>query len=171
MSLETWNWILVIAFASVVALFVWYLNVNKRKAESIDTQKNSTNETRQLQLQAYERLTLFTERIKLDNLITRLYQQNFSARDMQQLLLQSIKQEFEHNISQQIYINNTVWQAIEKMKDQNIFVVNQLADALPQNATAMDLNKSIIQFTLNNADTTMNKLVLNAIQFEAKKLL
>lgn len=171
MSLETINWILTIAFAVVVALFVWYLTINKRKAENIDSTKINSSETKQLQLQAYERLTIFTDRMKLDNLITRLYQPNFSAREMQQLLLQNIKQEFEYNISQQIYINNTVWQAIEKMKEQNVFIINQIADTLPQNATAMDLNKSIVQYSLNNPDATMNKLVLNAIQFEAKKFL
>src|SRR5688500_14706879 len=57
----------------------------------------------QLQLQAYERLILLTERIALPNLISRLKHDGFTARDMQGLLTESIRQEFEHNITQQIY--------------------------------------------------------------------
>ena len=169
-KLETINWILTIAFAVVVATFAWYLLKNKRKVE---TTENSTGskETHQLQLQAYERLALLVERSKLEGLINRVHQNNYSAKDMQQALLQTLRQEFEHNITQQIYVTTGIWTAVEKMKDQNMYIINQLAAVLPPEASATDLNKSILEFTINNPDTTMNKLILDAIQFEAKKLL
>ena len=172
-KLETINWILTIAFAATVALFAWYLLKNKYKAEKEEAlgENTGTKETRQLQLTAYERITLLAERTKLEGLISRLYQHGYSARDMQQVLIQSIRQEYDHNITQQIYVSAGIWNAVEKMKDQNMYIVSQLAVTLPQEANAMDLNKSILQFTMNNPDATMNKLLLEAIQFEAKKLL
>lgn len=170
MDLETINWILVVAFAGTVALFAWYLLKNKNEVAALEA-STGTKETKQLQLQAYERLALLTERIKLDGLINRLYDSSYTARDMHQVLLQTIRQEFEHNITQQIYVSAGVWSAVEKMKDQNMYIVSQLALVLPPEANAMDLNKAILQFSLSNPDATMNKLVLEAIQFEAKKLL
>lgn len=172
-KLETINWILTIAFAVVVAVFAWYLLKAKDKSEKLGASgaNNGTKETRQLQLGAYERLALLAERTKLETLISNLYQNGYTARDMQQVVINTIRQEYAHNITQQIYVSPGVWGAIEKMKDQNMFIVNQLAATLPQEANAMDLNKAILQFTMANPTATMNKLVLEAIQFEAKKLL
>src|SRR4051812_47974463 len=62
---------------------------------------NDTFVTRPLRLQAYERLVLLCERIALPNLISRVSQPGFSAREMQMLLIESIKQEYEYNASQQ----------------------------------------------------------------------
>ena len=57
------------------------------------------------------------------------------------------------------------------MKDQNLYIINQLASMLPASANAMDLNKRILDLTISNPQATMNDLVLEALQFEAKKLL
>lgn len=125
----------------------------------------------QVQLAAYERLTLFAERSKLNNLITRLYQPQFSAREMQQAIVATIKEEFEYNISQQLYVSPEVWDAVTKLKEQNIYITNQIAATLPRNASALDLNKHLIDFSLNNPKATMNQVVLEALHFEAQKLI
>jgi hypothetical protein len=57
------------------------------------------------------------------------------------------------------------------MKDQNAYIINQLAALAPGNATALDLNKKILDFNMGNPDATMNKLVLDALQFEVKNLI
>ncbi len=172
-KLEAINWGLSIALIVLGGLFAWYIIKNKdtglRPETNLETQ--GTKETRQLQLGAYERLALLSERLKLENLVNSLYQNGYSAKDMQQVMIQSMRQEYAHNITQQIYVSASIWSAIEKMKDQNIFIVSQLANTIPQNAAAMDLNKTIIAFLMANPDATMNKLVNEAIQFEAKKLL
>ncbi len=172
-KLEAINWGLSIALIVLGGLFVWYIIKNKDTGIHQEAKPESvgTKETRQLQLSAYERLALLSERFKLENLISSLYQNGFSAREMQQAMIQTIRQEYAHNITQQIYVSAAIWSAIEKMKDQNIFIVSQLASTLTAEATAMDLNKAILEFTMANPEVTMNKLVLEAVQFEAKKLL
>lgn len=166
-----WNTIfmtvLVCLFASALGFYLW----NYRSAQKEANESNLPKAPNPLQLQAYERLALFTERIKLENLITRLYQQDMSARHMQQVIQGTINQEFEHNITQQLYVAPEIWEAISKLKNQNLYIVNQLASMLPANATAMDLNKRIVDLTLNNPNSTMNTIVLEAISYEAKKLL
>ena len=76
-------------------------------------QRQSTSErdpqTRALQLQAYERLVILCERISLPNLISRTSMPSFSAKDMQVILSENIKQEFEYNASQQIYVSELAW--------------------------------------------------------------
>jgi hypothetical protein len=172
-KLEAINWGLSIALIVLGGLFVWYIIKNKDTGLRQETTPESTGtkETRQLQLGAYERLALLSERLKLENLISSLYQSSYTAKDMQQVMIQNMRQEYAHNITQQIYVSATIWSAVEKMKEQNIFIVSQLANTLPPEASAMDLNKTILEFLMTNPDATMNKLVTEAVQFEAKKLL
>jgi hypothetical protein len=133
--------------------------------------KGNESETLKLRLQAYERVTLLAERISLQNLISRINNAGLTCRQMQISLIDSIKQEFEYNLSQQIYISPEVWRAVNNLKEQNIYVVNQLASALPAHATAMDLNKHIIDYLINNPNASLHNVVLEAINFEAKKLM
>lgn len=157
---------LIALFVAALGFYLWNYRLAKQ-----DALHKTPKDKNPLQLQAYERLTLFTERIKLENLISRLYVNGMSARDMQGALQLTIKDEFDHNITQQIYVNPDIWTAVSKMKDQNLYIINQLAAMLPANANAMDLNKRILDLVMSNPQSTMNNLVLEALQFEAKKLL
>ncbi|MHB1922730.1 MAG: DUF7935 family protein, partial [Chitinophagaceae bacterium] len=79
-----------------------------------------------LQLQAYERLVLLMERISPQQLIQRLYQPELTAEEMKFLLLKAIQSEFDHNLSQQIYVSETAWDAISNAKEQEIHFLHQL---------------------------------------------
>ncbi|MBW8684886.1 DUF7935 family protein [Chitinophaga rhizophila] len=122
-----------------------------------------------LQLQAYERLVLLVERINLQNLISRIFQPGLSAVDMHVGLVQTIKAEFEHNIAQQIYVSPTAWEAVKTLKEQSITLVNQVASQLPPDATAMDLNKQILEIFLQ-AETSPSELTSQILNAEAKRL-
>lgn len=93
-----------------------------------------------------------------------------SKTDMQQILTGNIKQEFEYNLSQQIYVSNVAWEAVKNLKEQNIMVVNQVASFLPAEATGLDLNKAILD-VLNQSETNLSALVQDAVSYEAKKVL
>ena len=125
-------------FAVLLSMLTFYLLYSKQ-----DTKKNADPafNTRPLQLQAYERLVMLTERIALPNLVSRANQPGLTAREMQLLLLESIKQEFEYNSSQQIYVSPVAWQAVNNLKDQNMLIINQVAQTLPADATGMILEK------------------------------
>jgi len=125
----------------------------------------------QLQLQAYERLILLTERIALPNLISRLKYDGFTAREMQALLTESIRQEFDHNITQQIYVSPEAWDAVRNLKEQNIFIVNQVSSFLPPQATALDLNKHLLEMIAQNPKASLHGVVAEVLSFEAKKVM
>jgi hypothetical protein len=88
---------------------------------------------------------------------------------MQIGLIQTIKAEFDHNVAQQIYVSPTAWEAVKTLKEQTITIINQVASQLPENATAMDLNKQILEVFLQaeNSPSELTSQILNA---EAKKL-
>ena len=123
-----------------------------------------------LQLQAYERLTLLADRITLKNLVARMHSTDLTAAELQAGVVETIRNEYEHNITQQIYINPEVWKAVTKMKEQNIFIINQLAAALPPQANAWELSNLILEYSSKN-NAELNAIVLDAIQYEVKKLL
>jgi hypothetical protein len=127
--------------------------------------------SRQMQLQAYERLILLTDRIALPNLVARVNTPGLTARDMQSLLTQSIRQEFEHNITQQIYVSAEAWGVIRDYKEQNLLIVNQVASFLPEEATGTDLNRALLDLLVQNPKASLQNVVSEALSYEAKKLM
>ncbi len=123
-----------------------------------------------LRLQAYERLVLLTERIALPNLISRLHQPGISAHGMKIILTENIKQEFEHNSTQQLYVSQEGWDAVRNLKEQNIMVVNQVSGTMPTDASGADLNKKILEVTMSQPGS-LHELVLQVLNNEAKKLM
>ena len=156
------------AVALIISLITFFLLSNKRSQKKSG---QSEFNTRPLQLQAYERLVVLTERIALPNLIARVNQPELPARQMQLLLLESIKQEFEYNSSQQIYVSPMAWQAVNNLKNQNMLIINQVAQTLPADARAIDLNKRILEIIIAQDKNALHNIVLEALNFEARKLM
>jgi hypothetical protein len=88
---------------------------------------------------------------------------------MQALLTESIRQEFDHNVTQQIYVSQEAWDAIRNLKEQNIFIVNQVASFLPPQATSLDLNKHLLEMIAQNPKASLHGVVADVLSFEAKK--
>jgi len=155
-------------FAVLLSMLTFYLLYSKQ-----DTKKNADPgfNTRQLQLQAYERLVILTERVSLPNIVSRANQPGITAREMQLLMLESIKQEFEYNSSQQIYVSPLAWQAVNNLKEQNMLIINQIAQTLPADARGLDLGKRIMEVIIAQDKKALHIIVLEALNFEARKLM
>ncbi|MEO6915823.1 MAG: hypothetical protein ABI151_09385 [Chitinophagaceae bacterium] len=151
-----------------IYLFTYFSEKSALKAEAVARPGKASLP---LQLQAYERLVLLAERISLPNLVSRINQPELTARQMQQLLTMSIRQEFEHNITQQIYVSRESWEAVTNLKEQNLLIINQVASFLPDTATGGELNKSLMELLMQNPDASLHKIVSEALQFEAKRLM
>ncbi len=90
---------------------------------------------------------------------------------MQVLLTHNIREEFEYNITQQIYVSPEAWSAVKNLKEQNMLVVNQLASALPPHATGLDLNKLLLEYLMIDKKGQLHEVVSEVLSYEAKKLL
>ena len=173
--------IIAIVFGVLVAGILVFLLIKQRKEMKALESAQPTQATpppaadgisaRQLQLQAYERLILLTDRIALPNLIARVNTPGLSARDMQSLLIHSIRQEFEHNITQQIYVSSEAWGVVRDYKEQNQLIVNQVASFLPEEASGADLLRALLDLLVQNPKASLQNVVSEALSFEAKKVM
>lgn len=158
--------IIVLYFVIIGLLFIEFRGMKELIKERLEL----NNEGFKLKMQALERLTLFCERAGLKNMIGRVESMQMSAASLQATLVGMIKSEYEYNISQQIYVSPEVWNAVTRLKDQNVYIINQLASTLPFEAIAMDLGKRILEYSMSN-NAELNVVVLDALQYEAKKVL
>jgi len=169
--MTTFETIVIVLLAATFLIVIWLITEFSAMKAAIRERTGINNETIKLRLQAYERLTLLTERIALHNLISRFSNATLTAREMKNTIIDAIKAEFDYNISQQIYVSPDAWRAVSNLKEQNIYVVNQIAANLPIQATGLDLSKHIVDYLMNNQKGSLNSVVAEVLNFEAKKVM
>ena len=157
--------IIISVVALLIALFALFGTRDKSEPAAIDPS------TKPLKLQAYERLVILCERIALPNLISRVSHPNLSAIEMQYMLMDNIKQEFEYNASQQIYVSQTAWEAVRNLRDQSLLIINTIAKTLSPDANAKDLNRGILEALMNQENAALHTLTLTTLNDEAKKIM
>lgn len=101
-----------------------------------------------IKLQAYERLVLFLERITPDSLIIRSNQANMTAAGLHQALLMAIRSEYEHNMSQQLYVSPQAWEVVKNARGGVIKLINTSFDAVKSDEPSLSLSKHILERTL-----------------------
>ncbi len=146
--------------ASIV-LYAVYLIVRsfiQREIElkKLDVRGRSIETILPTRLQAYERMILFLERISPQNLLIRLNNPGFSARDFQKILLDEVRNEYNHNVSQQVYMSEEVWSQIKNAKEDLIIMINESATGMPPEATSIDLAKKVFQMTMDKKVDLIN---------------
>jgi hypothetical protein len=160
--------LLTIVIGIMIAGFAGYLFYLQRKNQRDEQQSKRASVS--LQLQAYERLTLLTDRIALPNLISRLGNPDISASEMQYLLIKNIKDEFDYNISQQIYVSPEIWNAIRNLKENNLLIINRVGLSVASMASAATLNRAILEYLMQDQKANLHEVVSDALSYEAKKL-
>jgi hypothetical protein len=141
--------------ASVV-LYAAYLLVRTFTQKEIDLKRlevrsRSIETVLPNRLQAYERMTLFLERISPQNLLIRLNIGGMPAREFHQLILDEIRNEYNHNVSQQVYISEEVWDLIKNAKEDLIVSINDAATEMNGESSSLDLSKKIFEKAINKS--------------------
>lgn len=139
--------------ASVV-LYAAFLLVRSFTQRDIDIKKleirgKSIETVLPNRLHAYERMTLFLERMSPHNLLVRLNTGGIAAKEFQQMLLNEVRNEYNHNVSQQVYISEEVWDLIRNAKEDLIVSINDAASEVGEGASSLDLSKKIFEKTMN----------------------
>ena len=163
------------ALAGLIVFFVAWAFVKayldqRFNFRMIELKKESLKLTLPLRLQAYERTTLFLERISPPNMLIRLHVPGMSAREMQQVIIADIRAEYQHNISQQLYVSATTWNVVKKIKDDTVTIVNSATGALPDHATAADLSKSILVHLAGLESENPYEVALNIVKKDVQAL-
>ncbi|MDB5143159.1 MAG: hypothetical protein JWQ66_1872 [Mucilaginibacter sp.] len=138
---------LVLAGVGVVYVAFYLLKPYLDKSEHLqlmELKKTISSQTLPLRLQAYERIVLFVERVNPANMLIRLSGTGASAAELHAVVVSEIRNEFQHNISQQIYVSDRAWTLVKRVKDDTLSVVTNAVKALPVDATGLDLSKTIL---------------------------
>jgi hypothetical protein len=141
--------------ASVV-LYAAYLVVRSFIQKDVDMRKleirgKAIETVLPSRLHAYERMTLFLERMSPQNLLVRLNIGSMPAKDFHQVLLAEVRNEYNHNVSQQVYISEEVWDLIKNAKEDLIVNINDAASEMSEGSTSLDLSKKIFEKTMGKA--------------------
>jgi hypothetical protein len=144
-----------IVFATAYYLLKQYLN-HQTVLKSMEIKSKDDNTLTAVKLQAYERLTLFLERIMPYNLYLRLNNSELNAKTLQNAMLIALQQEYEHNLTQQVYISNNLWKIIKLAKDQTVDIISQCGDHV--------YNTEGTDALMNQINKVMNELKINPIE-------
>lgn len=137
--------IIAAALYFIARLVIFSLLKNEEKNRETMKRKEAEMTLFPLRLQASERLILLLERISPAFAINRAIEAGMTAHELQLILLKSIREEFEHNVAQQLYISPYCWGLIRNAKEEVTRAVNLAASEMEMNATAADLATSIIE--------------------------
>jgi len=110
-----------------------------------DVSKEERSTLLQLRLQANERLIVFIDRINPANLFLRLHQPGITSRELQSLILNEVRSEYQHNVSQQLYLSSANWIVLSKLKEDTLAMINNAVAALPAESTGVDLSKMVLE--------------------------
>jgi len=158
-----------IVLALSIAGMAAYLIYLQRRLVAQEKQRNQSGNA--LVLQAYERLLLLTDRIALPNLINRNPANAISATELQLMYSKIIREEFDFNVTQQMYISPASWKAVKNLKEKNLQIINQIGQQLPSDSSGLDLQKAIMQYLVANPAAALHELVSEALSYEVKQLL
>ena len=154
------DWIaLLVGFAIVAGAVFIYLTTLRRSQEAAAAQAARRAVSYPLQLQAAERMVLFLERIKPNNLLTRLGTDHSGVIELQELILREIRTELDHNAAQQLYLGKAVW---DKITTAATTTSAALVHAVAQRSDLPDA-RAIVVSILKNEDETVTRLIREAL--------
>ena len=120
-----------------------------------------------LQLKAYERLTIMLERITPSNLVMRINKGNMNGGQLQLELLKAIREEFEHNISMQVYVSDGAWEMTRVAKEETLQLIKIAATKVGPEGSSMHFSKEIFDLE-NKTGNSAIKQAINALRKEAR---
>ncbi|MFD1629446.1 hypothetical protein [Pseudopedobacter beijingensis] len=166
--------ILKLVIAGVILLFVAYYMFkgffeNYKYTSLLGYKSNINKEVLPLKLQALERMTLFIERINPTNLMMRLHTTGQSAGELQMRALEEIREEYQHNVTQQLYLSTDTWSIIKRVKEDTIMLINTSKNELPADASAVALSK-VVFAKLSALESDPYELALMTVRSQLQNL-
>jgi hypothetical protein len=168
-----WEILKIVLPALVVFLTAYFLFrdmlENAQKQREFEFRVSNMGKITPVRLQAYERFTLLLERISPQSLLIRVNPHDKTAGKYHQELLNSIRQEYEHNFSQQIYISPILWETIRGAREKLTGIINRSAEETEDNEPALNLSKKIFDNYISEEQDPV-AIALNELKREVAKL-
>lgn len=164
----------------VLILGFWFIQYtsfrNEEKKRQWELKRESQKAVSPIRLRAYERLALLLERTKPEHMLMELRKNEpdalaiWTVGQVQQYLLQTIRAEYDHNQSQQVYVSDEVWDMIINARDQMAAFVISIAGQIPPDANAQTYATTLLTAYASNGLTPTDK-ALEYLKNEAKSLM
>jgi len=122
-----------------------------------------------IRMQAYERLILLLERISPESLVMRANYPIKTCEELHSELLQTVRAEFEHNLSQQLYVSIEAWKSVRNAKNYTVALINNAAKGMDNNAPAIELSRRILDLTMN-LDPSIAEKAINELKREIQQI-
>jgi hypothetical protein len=133
--------IVLVAYFLVKGTIVHYMKSKNLR----ETNRDDKMQLLQLRLQAHERMVIFVDRINPSNLLIRLHRQGIEVGALQNMILNEVKAEYQHNITQQLYIDSVTWDIILKLKEDTIAMINNAVKGLSAEGPGLELSRKVLQ--------------------------
>lgn len=165
--------ILTLSIPALLIFLTVYTVLTKqyKKEERIryfELKKQQGKESLPIRLQAFERLTLLMHRIAPENLIPRMHTSSNDVKHFSYTLLKTIKSEYEHNITQQIYVSHQTWEAITLYKDNLTKLVREQTAALNPDEQSLKLSEAILNTIIEQPELLNYNQVMHLLKKEVK---
>ena len=156
---------LIVLLISVLLILKHFSDKEKTK-QKFDLIRSNNKLITPIRLQAYERIILLLERIKPDAMALRIQKPNFNAKQMQILMLETVRKEFNHNLSQQVYLTNETWSTIVNAKEQVVRLINLTGTTVKNDVKSGDFVRALIE-TYNDLEIKPIENTLRLVKKEA----
>jgi hypothetical protein len=160
--------------AAAVFLAVYFLVSrffdNEQKRREHELKRTTQNLITPQKIQAYERVVIFLERINPNNLVIRVNKHGMNSRQFHMELINAIKSEYEHNISQQIFVSHNSWELVKTAKEEIIKLINISATKVAADAPSNELAMMILNIVANMDKKMPNELALEYIKKEIAQI-
>ena len=136
-----------VAGLGVVWIAFYLLKPYLDRSENIqlaELRKTISAQTLPLRLQAYERVVLFIERINPANMLVRMNNPDYSAAELYMLIVAELRNEYQHNVTQQIYVSPATWAIVKRLKEETLAVANNAIKDLPETATGLEFSRAVL---------------------------
>jgi hypothetical protein len=135
----------------IYGMYLTILSFLKKEKDNIDHEISAqqTNSIIPIRLQAAERLCLLLERVSVNQLLLRVNSGGFSARELQLALLNDVREEFNHNLAQQIYFSEETWNSVKTAIENTLTLINTAGEKTSPDAKGLDLARMILQLAVD----------------------
>jgi hypothetical protein len=138
------------------------------KNKMMDLRMQNQQTITPIRLQAYERMVLFLERISITQLVSRVHKSGMSARLLQSELVKTIRNEYDHNLSQQVCITQQTWNSIKTAKEETIRAINIASTKVSDDAAGLDLVNVLFDL-VTKVEKLPTDIALEQLKLEAKQ--
>ena len=175
--MDSFSTIIIVLLPTLAVLVIAFLlfkyqteQMHRNWPGSVNKESKPKSNKQHVNFQAYERLVLYLERINPANMVIRMHKPGMSSKLLQSELVKSIREEYEHNLSQQIYVSDETWELISKARHETVNLINLASQKVGDQAKGIDLSKVLIELA-NKVDKLPHDVAIHYLKAEMRKKL